>query len=139
MTKRETLIQNLLAMFRAMPAFPAKVERSLIRAYTREESPVLVIHRGTETANYETYGVVDRTCEIMVSILIHSQNPEQDADEIMEIVHPAMMGYTNDPNVQILDVTEGMAETPVFAREDRSAVMLTTRYQFKYRTQPNTL
>lgn len=139
MTSRETIIQNLLALFRDMPDFPAKVERSLIRAYTREESPVLVIHRGTETADYGMYGVVDRTCEIMVSILIRGQNPEQEADEIMEIVHPAMMAYTVDPTVEILDVSEGMTEAPVFAREDRSAVMLTTRYQIKYRTQPNTL
>lgn len=131
MTLREIYIQGLIAALEAIPGFPAKVERSLSIAFSREESPVLVIHRGAEEIENSLGGDTDRHCEILVSIIARSDVPDQLADEVMELAHPAIMAYQA---AGLLQMQEMGTNAPVFAAADRHACMMTTRYRIQYCT-----
>jgi len=136
MTLRELFIDELMALLSAAPAFPAMVERSINIAFTREESPVLVIHRGSEDIEADLCGETIRECEILASVITRSDVPDQQADSVMEIAHPLIMAYTSDHLLQIWEVG---TNAPLFAGADGMACMLTTRYKVQYRTETASL
>src|SRR5450830_1851594 len=115
MTLRETFIQELMALLSGAPSFPAQVERSLSVAFSREESPVLVIHRGAEDVESDLSGETIRECEILVSVITRSDVPDQQADSIMEAAHPLLMAYQADNLLQIWEVG---TNAPIFANTD---------------------
>ena len=131
MTLREIFIQELMALLAATPSFPAQVERSIAVAFSREESPVLVIHRGAEGVEADLSGEAIRECEILVSVITRSDVPDQQADSIMEVAHPLLMAYRADNLLQMWEVG---TNAPIFANTDGQACMLTTRYRAQYRT-----
>lgn len=131
MTLRELFIQELIAQLSSAPAFPAMVERSINVAFTREESPVLVIHRGSEEIEADLCGETIRECEILASVITRSDVPDQQADSVMEVAHPLIVAYTSDHLLQIWEVG---TNAPLFAGADSLACMLTTRYKVQYRT-----
>lgn len=136
MTARESYIQGLIAMFSAASGFPALVERSVSIAFSREESPVLVVHRGAETPDNSKMGVTDRSCEILVSVITRSDTPDKDADDILEVAHPLVLGYMA---AGLIDVNEVATEAPRYANTDGQACMITVRYLFLYRTDRDSL
>lgn len=131
MTLREIFIQELMALLSAAPSFPAQVERSIAVAFSRDESPVLVIHRGAEGVEADLSGEAIRECEILVSIITRSDVPDQQADSVMEAAHPLLMAYQSD---SLLQIWEEGTNAPMFANADAQACMLTTRYRVQYRT-----
>lgn len=137
MTLREVFIENLIAILNAAPGLQSKVERSIVTAFDREEGSVLVVHRGAEAApDASKCGVVDRTCEILVSVVARADAPDKAADELLEIAHPLVMAFTGQ---EIIDVWEGQTDAPKFSDADSAAGLITVHYLVKYRTRPNTL
>jgi hypothetical protein len=135
-TRRETFIQAIIAALEGAPGFPAAVERSVTRAFTRQESPVLVVHRGGEDVNDALNTSVYRSCEVLVSVITRSDVPDQVADEIMEAAHPVIMAYRADGIMKIL---EAGTNAPVFSQADAQACLLTTRYTIQYTTSRRSL
>ena len=131
MTLRETYIQGLLAALRAVPNFPAQVERSLSIAFSREESPVLVVHRGAEELENSLGSDTDRSCAILVSVISRSDVPDQVADDVMEVAHPVIMAFQL---AGIQQMQEMGTNAPVFSNADGQACMVTTRYSIMYGT-----
>ena len=131
MTLREIFIQELMALLAAAPAFPAQVERSLSVAFSRDESPVVVIHRGDEGVDGDLSGEVIRECQILVSVITRSDVPDQQADSVMEAAHPLLMSYRAEA---LLGIWEVGTKAPMFASADSQACMLTTQYIVQYRT-----
>ncbi len=132
MTRRETYIQGLIAALAAAPGLSAKVERSVVVAFNRSESPVLVVHRGSEAlenslGDDDTY----RTCEILISVVARSDVPDQVADEVMEVAHPVIMAYMA---AGVIQMQEMGTDAPVFAQADSKACLMTTRYVIQYLT-----
>jgi len=131
MTLRESYIQGMIAALAAVTGFPAKVERSISIAFSREESPVLVVHRGAEdlenTLGDDTY----RTCEILVSVISRSDVPDQVADDVMAVAHPVIMAYQA---ANLIQMQEMGTNAPVFSNADSQACMMTTRYSIQYCT-----
>lgn len=136
MTFREECIQGVMAALNAVPDFPAQVERSIAIAFNREESPVLVVHRGAEELKPYTGTTVYRTCDILVSVISRSDVPDQIADVVMEAAQPVIMAYHADGMVQI---SESGTTAPVFANADGQACMITTRYRISYCTTRTSL
>lgn len=131
MTLRESYIQGLIALLQAIPAFPAGVERSMSVAFRREESPMLIIHRGAEDVENSLGDDTDRECEILVSVISRADAPDQEADEVMEVAHAAIMQY-RAPGIVL--IVETGTNAPMFAGADGQACMLTTRYKVQYCT-----
>lgn len=131
MTLRESYIQGLLVLLRTTPGFPASVERSISIAFTREESPVLVVHRGAEALENSLGDDTDRQCDILVSVISRSNSAEMDADNIMAVAHPLIMGYAA---VGVVLVEETGTNAPLYSNTDGMACMLTARYKIHYCT-----
>lgn len=134
-TLRETYIEGLMSAFQAS-GVSAKVERSLDVAFSREDGDVIIVHRGKEDPDNSVYGITDRMCDIMVSVLTRAAAPDKRADEIMVELHPLVVGYTADG---IIDILEGQTDPPKFANTDGRACLITTHYTFHYRTAANSL
>ena len=58
MTKREEIMSAVIALLNATDGIE-HVERSLVKAYSAEETPVVVVHRGDETVNDRMIGAID--------------------------------------------------------------------------------
>lgn len=130
-TSRESYIQGLIDTLSDLPGFPAGVYRSLSAALSREESPALVVHRGAEELESNLDDEADRQCEIRVSVISRGDTPDRDADNVMEVAHPAIMQF-RAPGIQQLE--EAGTDAPVFANTDGQACMVTTRYKVHYST-----
>ena len=131
MTLREMYIQGLIAALQGVPDFPAHVERSLTVAFSRQESSVLVVHRGAEELENSLGDGTDRTCAILVSVISRSDVPDQVADAVMEAAHPVIMAYQA---AGLLQMREMGTNAPVFSNADSQACMMTTRYSIMYCT-----
>lgn len=131
MTLRESYIQGLIDMLAALPGFPAGVHRSMVTAFDRKESPALVLHRGAEELENSLDDDTDRQCEILVSVISRGDAPDRDADEVMEVAHPAVMQFTA-PGIILIEETGTNA--PVFANADGQACLVTARYKIHYST-----
>lgn len=131
MTLRESYIQGLIDLLTAIPDLPAAVHRSMTIAFSREESPALIVHRGTETLENSLGSDTDRQCEILVSVVSRGDTPDRDADEVMEVAHPAIMQFTA-PGIVLVEETGTNA--PVFANADGQACLVTARYTIHYCT-----
>lgn len=129
MTLRETYIQGLISLLEVIPWFGANVTRSMSVAFSREESPMVIVHRGAEDVENSLGDDTDRHCEIRVSVLSRADAPDQEADEVLERAHPVIMQF-QAPGV-ILVVEVGTDE-PRFAGADGSACVVTTRYRIHY-------
>lgn len=136
MTLRETYIEALLALFTATIGFPATPERSIVNAIARADGSTIVIHRGGEDPDYSKLGVVDRSCEILVTVITRDDTPDKIADDVMAVAHPLIMTFTA---AKIIDVQEGVTDKPLFSNTDSKACMMTTHYFIRYRTTPNSL
>jgi hypothetical protein len=130
-TLRESYIEGLIAALAVIPGFPAGVHRSMSVAFRRDESPVLVVRRGGEDLENTMDGDTDRQCEILVSVISRSDVPDREADEVMEVAHPAIMQFLA-PGIQL--VQEVGTNEPVFSNTDGQACLMTTRYRIHYCT-----
>lgn len=135
-TLRETYLDALVAMVKAIPNFPAIVDRSVIAAFAIEDSDVVVIHRGKEDTDHGMAGVVDRSCEILVSVITRNSVPERQADALMEQLHPLIIRFAA---AGVIDVSDGSTDAPKFADADGKICMITTHYVLQYRTASDSL
>jgi hypothetical protein len=135
MTLLETYVEALMAAFTGSGA-GAKVVRSLVETFERDEGDVIAVHYGKEEPNNDMHGVTDRFRDIKVSVITRNPIPDKRAGEIMEVIHPLVVNFTA---AGIIDVLEGPTDEPKYANTDGNACMITTHYIFHYRTQPDSL
>lgn len=135
-TLREKHVQSIYQSVLAIDPMPALVDRSVVNAWSVEDSDVVVVHRGKELPDENMIGVTDRLCEVLISIVTRHPIPEQRADELMEKIHPVIMQYTADG---VTDMSEGETDAPKFADPDGRVCMITAHYRLIYRTTGNSL
>lgn len=131
MTLRESYIQGLMALLAATPGFPAGVTRSMSVAFGAEESPMVIVHRGAEDLENSLGDDTERNCEILISVVSRGDEPDREADEVMEAAHPVIMGF-GAPGLYLVE--EAGTNAPAFAGADGNACMVTTRYRLHYTT-----
>ena len=135
MTKREELIAALIQSLSGLPDI-CPVYRSREQAFSHEELPVLVVSRGKESVNDQNLGYVDRTCEVLVSVFSRGNDPEIEADNVLEKIHPLVMTFNGH---DILSIDEIGTDQPDYEFFDDNLCRVTVHYAIRYRTIPNTL
>jgi hypothetical protein len=130
MTLRETYIQGLIDLLQSL-GVPAGVHRSVSVAFRREESPALIVHRGAEELENSLGDDTERHCEILISVVSRGDEPDREADDVMEAAHPVIMQF-QAPGIMLVE--EIGTNAPVFAAADGHACMVTTRYKIHYST-----
>lgn len=135
-TKRETLIEALIALFQATPGFPATVERTLDSTFSSEEGRILVVHRGGEVPTANVSGSALRDCEIFLSTVTRGTSPEADSDAVLEVAHPLLMTFKH---AGLMQVKEVRTDAPQYGGESGKVCLITVRYLLRYSTAANTL
>lgn len=135
MTKREEIIRAIITLLRSKEGIE-HVERSLVKAYDTEETPVVVVHRGAETVGNELIGAIDRTMDLRITVICRGDDPEVAADNLMGIVHPVLM-TASLPDV--MEISETGSDEPKYADRPTAGCFVQSHYSVRYRTQPNTL
>ena len=129
---RQQLLQGLAEFLAQQPGFPATVGRSLARAFGADEGSQLVVHRGSESPDLDVDGDGQRYCDVLISVVGRSDDAEVEADAVMEVAHPLVMGYS-DP--RIVQIEEIKVDEPKYASADYKLCVITTQYRFSYQVQ----
>jgi len=132
-TRRQRYINELVAALQAA-GVPAEVSTTIDGAFSREEGAVLVLHRGREVPAASASGSTVRECELRISTVTRGDDPEQAADDVMEVVHPILMAFKS---TALMMVSEQGTDEPKYA--DGKVCLITTHYIMKYATGPKTL
>jgi hypothetical protein len=132
MTIRQQLLQGLADYLQGQQDFPALVGRSLARAFGADEGTQLVVHRGGESPDLDIDGDGQRYCDALISVVTRSDEAEVDADAVMDIAHPLVMGFT-DPRLVLIE--EIKVDEPKYASADYRVCVITTHYRFSYQVQ----
>ena len=135
MTKREEIMSAVIALLNATDGIE-HVERSLVKAYSAEETPVVVVHRGDETVNDRMIGAIDRTMDLRITVICRCENPEVAADDLMGIMHSALM---TAPIPGIIEIAETGSDEPKYAERPSDGCFVQSHYSVLYRTNPNNL
>ena len=135
MTKREEIMKAIISLLKATEGID-HVERSLVKAYDMDETPVVVVHRGAETINNQLIGVVNRTMDLRITVICRGDNPEVAADDLMGIVHPVLMSASLP---DVMDLSEDGSDEPKYADRPTAGCFVQSHYSVLYRTAGNTL
>ena len=135
MTKREEIMSAIISLLRATDGID-HVERSLLKAYDMEETPVIVVHRGDETVNDKMIGVVDRKMDLRITVICRGENPEVAVDNLLAIAHPVLM-TASIPDV--MEMSESGSDEPKYADRPTDGCFVQSHYSVLYRTYRNTL
>lgn len=139
MTKRSTYLTGLAAALTAaagLEQLGVTVGRSIWHAAQRQGGRVLVVSRGRDVPVDTNIGYTTRNCIVLLSAIVWSELPDDEADEIFALSHPIVMGFAADG---IIGITEGPTNEPQVGTEDGGMGILTMQYAIEYRTAPNAL
>lgn len=131
----QTYRDGIRAAISSVPGFPAEVETSTLRAFTRDET-VLVLHAGKEVVVEESFPRVTRIRELLCSVHASGADREDDAESVFEALHPIIMRYEAAGIVQI---DEFGTDEPRFTAGDQARMLLTKRYRITYQTISDSL
>ncbi len=136
-TLLRTYIDALYAEIETIPDFPARIERSTLRAFRREEYPVVVIHRGAEVISDDSpWPIVTRHRHLLVSVHGAGEDAEEDVETVFEILQPVLSRFAAAGLVQI---EEAGTDEPKYAQGDLTRMVVTRRWRLTYQTQQDSL
>lgn len=128
---------GILAAIQAAPNFPALVETSTLRAFTRDEPSVLVLHTGKEVVSGEAaWPTSTRIRELLCSAQTAGEAREDFAEAIFEALQPIVMQFSAPGIVQI---DEFGTDEPKFTSGDLPRMLMTKRFRITYQTQADSL
>jgi hypothetical protein len=140
----ETMVQiyidELYRRLAAVPSFPAALERSTIRAFTRDEKAVLVIARGAEEVlGGSPFPMADRVREIQC--VIHTVDDGDDAvsDSVFVALQPVVMQLAGAGLPGLTDVVEHGTDEPRFVKDKPSRKYVAKRFRLFYRSLQDSL
>jgi len=137
MTQLSQMIDALYQAIEAIEDFPARLERSPIRAITRNEYPAVVIHRGAETVSDDSpWPLVTRIRQIYVTVHCAGDGAEDEADEIFLILQPVFANFTYE---DLVITKELSTDEPRYAQGDLTRVAITRRWALTYQTKEDAL
>lgn len=127
MSKRESILQAVVAVLTAAAPSGVGVYRSRVDALQESEAPALMVAPETEVVQELGQGLVEARLQIAVTVLARAiLAPDAAADPIIEAAHAALMA---DPTLGGLafDTAEQSSEWAM-DQTDLEAVALTARY-----------
>lgn len=127
---------GIVAALRAVPVFPAEVETSTLRAFTRDDDAVLVLHPGKEVVADGAWPRAERIRELLCSVHAAGDDREDVAEAVFEALQPIVMRYTAPGIVQI---DEFGTDEPRFTSGDQARMLVTKRFRITYQTDADSL
>lgn len=135
-----TLVQRYLdglyAAIESMPDFPALTERSTLRAFKRDDGPMIVIHLGKEAVLEGPWPRSNRAREVLCTAHTAGEDREDQSEAVFEALQPIVMGFTADNLVQVEEIG---TDEPKYAQADLNRMAVTKRFYFTYQTAADSL
>jgi len=136
-TRLQSYIDTLYAAVEAAPGFPAMVERSTLRAFSRKEPAMLVIHPGKELVLPDSpWPMATRVRELLCTAHTAGADRDDASDAIFEALQPIVMGLAAPSIVQ---VEEFGTDEPKYVQGDLDRMAVTRRFRITYQTMADSL
>lgn len=137
-TKREQILAQVATTLASTAGVSGRVYRSRVTALARAESPVIVIEPITDSARQVTsLPKLDWRMRLRVTVVVRSENPDTDADSIIESMHSLLMADLTVGGYAI-DVQPVLTEFQ-FLDADQPAGVISNEYDVLYRTEVDDL
>lgn len=129
-------LTGIQSMLREAENFPARVEKSPVRAMRAEDSMVVTVQPGAESVDTASGGRSTRIREI--HLVAHTSGDEhlESAEQILGAAHPLIMNYAADG---IVAIAEHGTDEPKYANGDLTRQVVTKRYRITYQTDEHSL
>lgn len=115
----------------------AKTEDSPIRAHTASDTSLVSIQPGAERVVPEAaFNRVTRQREIQVMVHTSGRDHLEACEDLFELIHPVIMGYTED---SIIQVDELRTVEPKYADGDLTRQVVAKIYLITYQTEDDSL
>jgi len=139
MSKREQIVQAILAGLVGTTGVGSRIFRNLQEALTRDESPALVVSYAGEDVGEQSFanGQTEKRLQVVVGVYQRGADPDALSDTVCESVHAKMMAAPTLGGLAV-DISEA-GTTWDFDEADQTAVMVSMRYVVWYRHSRNTL
>ena len=91
-TKRETILARITTVLAGTTGVSDRIFRSRQTAFTRTETPSLIIEPQSDTAEQNTsLPTLHHTLSVTISVVVSSATPHQTADPVVESLHSKLM------------------------------------------------
>jgi hypothetical protein len=133
MTKRERILAAIRTALTGTTQVGARIYRSRVEPFARNESPAIVVEPVSDTAQQNTaLPTLDWSLTVRVAIIVRGNVPDQLADPIVQDAHAKIMadltlgGYAIDvqPQTAVFELLEA----------DQPAGVVSLEYLVRYRT-----
>jgi hypothetical protein len=130
MSKRETILQALVALLAGIPGCTG-VYRSREDAMSRDESPAIVVRPENERPAENALGLIDATLTVAVEVYARGDAPDSVADPVVEQAFARIMGSPTLGGLAV-DTTEGPTDFDADGA-DVTAGITTMRFEVWHR------
>lgn len=137
MTKREQIMQALVAVLAGTAQVGTRIYRSRVDALSRDEAPALVVMPVGEQIAQDVVSLIEKNMMVEVQVYVRSDVPDVAADPICEEVHQKVMADATLGGLAIDIVEDGTSWD--MAEADVSAGFTNMRYRIWYRHNRNSL
>ena len=133
-TKREQILAAVDTLLAATAGAAGRVYRSRQEAFSRNESPAVVILPGGSPASPEPVSTckIDWTFTLVIEIYARGAIPDQVADPVVKSIHSLLMADRSLGGLA-MDIWPGDRDDE-FAAAEGGAVKEVLTYQIRYRT-----
>ena len=132
-TKRETILARIATVLAGTTGVSDRIFRSRTTAFTRGETPSIVIEPQRDTVDQMTsLPTLDHQLTVRISVIVRSGTPHQTADPTVENMHSRLMAdLTLNGNAIDIQPSDTSFE---FLDADQSGGIIGCEYEIRYRT-----
>lgn len=130
-TKREQIMQAIVATLGTATDVAGNVYRSREEALTRADVPALIVTADGEEPLQDVSGFMEKQLTVAVGVFVRGDVPDTLADPIVESVHALLMGEPTLGGLA-LDMSEG-GTTWDMDEADQTALIVNMRFVVWYR------
>jgi hypothetical protein len=133
-TKREQILAHIDTTLAATSGVSGRVYRSRQEAFSRSESPSVIVEPGPESSGPEAVSTckIDHTLTLVVAVYARGLIPDQVADPVVQSVHSLLMADRSLGGLA-MDIWP-LSRNPEFNAADGAAVVEVLSYRIRYRT-----
>ena len=133
-TKREQILAAVDTLLVTTAGATGRVYRSRQEAFSRNESPAVVIEPGPSTSAAEPVSTckIDHALTLVIAVYARGAIPDQVADPVVQSIHSLLLADRSLGGL-VMDVWP-MSRAPEFERAESAAVWEVLTYRVTYRT-----
>ena len=137
-TRRETILNAIATSLANTTGVGNRIYRSRVTAFTREETPSLLITWDNDTpVQVTSLTTLDWTLDVSIAVIVRGDKPDTIADPVVESVHSKIMADLTLGGTAMNLIPQSHGNEAVDS--DQPAGILTLNYQIKYRTSNTNL